>query len=202
MNRWTQETQNLTSIINQIHGRFSLVAIGSSLLHSAVSSHYHHSNNNNNNMSCGVMQTDSYFNSRSWLGRNENSGSVDGIDLMTSPDYHHLDSHQTPIEPPMMTLEDLRSQYNSCYTCGVSWSDNHVSLDCRECGGYSLERPCPLCDGKCRNSWRRDVSMSHSVGKAHWEGECGLDSLDRPAVPHFLAEDVLVQGLTDLSTSA
>lgn len=44
--------------------------------------------------------------------------------------------------------------------------------------------------------------QSHSVGKAHWEGECALDSLDRPAVPHFLAEDVLVQGLTDLSTSA
>ncbi|KAK4319165.1 hypothetical protein Pmani_009884 [Petrolisthes manimaculis] len=200
---WLSRSQlSFSCCLDTTQGRCSLVAIGSSLLHSAVSSHYIHSNNNNNNnMSCGVMQTDTYFNSRSWLGRNENSGSVDGIDLMTSPvDYHH---HQhTPIEPPMMTLEDLRSQYNSCYTCGVSWSDNHVSLDCRECGGYSLERPCPLCDGKCGNSWRRDVSMSHSVGKAHWEGECELDSLDRPAVPHFLAEDVLVQGLTDLSTSA
>lgn len=44
--------------------------------------------------------------------------------------------------------------------------------------------------------------QSHSVGKAHWEGECALSVSDRPAVPAFLAEDVLVQGLEDLSTSS
>ena len=42
--------------------------------------------------------------------------------------------------------------------CGVSWSDDHVSLDCSECGGYSLSRPCPMCDGKCKSQWQRDVS--------------------------------------------
>ncbi|XP_071517490.1 protein pinocchio isoform X3 [Panulirus ornatus] len=145
-------------------------------------------------MSCGMVQTDNYFSS-SWVSRSESSESLTRLDLMN----HEYPAH---VAEPMMTLEDLRSQFNSCYTCGVSWSDNHVSLDCRECGGYSLERPCPLCDGKCRNSWRRDISMSHSVGKAHWEGECGLSSEERPAVPSFLAEDVLVQGLEDLSTSS
>ena len=43
--------------------------------------------------------------------------------------------------------------------------------------------------------------QSHSVGKAHWEGECMLTEDERPSVPAFLAEDVLVQGLEDLSAS-
>lgn len=146
-------------------------------------------------MSCGMIHntSDNYFSSSNWITRSESSESLARLDL--------VGHHQNPSEP-MMTLEDLRSQFNSCYTCGVSWSDNHVSLDCGECGGYSLERPCPLCDGKCRMAWRRDISMSHSVGKAHWEGECALSVSDRPAVPAFLAEDVLVQGLEDLSTSS
>lgn len=32
-----------------------------------------------------------------------------------------------------------------------------MSLDCLECGGYSLERPCPICSGHCRNIWKRDL---------------------------------------------
>ncbi|ROT82903.1 hypothetical protein C7M84_023931 [Penaeus vannamei] len=171
-------------------GRSSLIS-GSSVLHHNLSNGCLHPA-----MSCGMVQTDNYFaSSSSWVTRSESSESLSRLDLMT----HQYPTH---VAEPMMTLEDLRSQYNSCYTCGVSWSDNHVSLDCRECGGYSLERPCPLCDGKCRSSWRRDISMSHSVGKAHWEGECGLSSEDRPAVPSFLQEDVLVQGLEDLTTSS
>ncbi|CAD6998435.1 unnamed protein product [Ceratitis capitata] len=42
-----------------------------------------------------------------------------------------------------LTIEELRQHMGSCFTCGVSWTDDHVSLDCSECGGYSLERPCP-----------------------------------------------------------
>jgi hypothetical protein len=45
------------------------------------------------------------------------------------------------------------------HRCGVSWHEDHVSLDCRECGGYSLERPCPLCDGRCNSVWKRDLTM-------------------------------------------
>ncbi|XP_043523143.1 protein pinocchio isoform X1 [Frieseomelitta varia] len=86
----------------------------------------------------------------------------------------------------ILTIEELRAQLNSCFTCGVSWSEEHVSLDCSECGGYSLQRPCPLCDGRCRASWKRDLTMSHASGKARWIGECGLScgpSIDEPMVP-------------------
>lgn len=59
----------------------------------------------------------------------------------------------------VITIEDLRAQMGSCFTCGVSWTDDHVSLDCSECGGYSCQRPCPLCDGNCGMIWKRDFSM-------------------------------------------
>nr|XP_029715657.1 uncharacterized protein LOC115259263 [Aedes albopictus] len=56
----------------------------------------------------------------------------------------------------VLTIEDLRAQLGSCFTCGVMWTDQQVSLDCSECGGYSLERPCMLCDGLCGQLWKRD----------------------------------------------
>ncbi|KYN35850.1 hypothetical protein ALC56_09641, partial [Trachymyrmex septentrionalis] len=86
----------------------------------------------------------------------------------------------------ILTIEELRAQLNSCFTCGVSWSEEHVSLDCSECGGYSLQRPCPLCDGRCHTTWKRDLTMSHASGKARWIGECGLScgpSLEESLVP-------------------
>ncbi|XP_011347385.1 protein pinocchio isoform X2 [Ooceraea biroi] len=86
----------------------------------------------------------------------------------------------------ILTIEELRAQLNSCFTCGVSWSEEHVSLDCRECGGYSLQRPCPLCDGRCHTAWKRDLTMSHASGKARWIGECGLScgpSVEESLVP-------------------
>ncbi|XP_046753569.1 protein pinocchio isoform X1 [Diprion similis] len=86
----------------------------------------------------------------------------------------------------ILTIEELRAQLNSCFTCGVSWSAEHVSLDCSECGGYSLERPCPLCDGRCHAVWKRDLTMSHASGKARWIGECALScgpSLEESLVP-------------------
>lgn len=53
----------------------------------------------------------------------------------------------------------------SCFLrrCGVSWSEEHVSLDCSECGGYSLQRPCPLCDGRCHTAWKRDLTMVNDL---------------------------------------
>ncbi|CAG9773786.1 unnamed protein product [Ceutorhynchus assimilis] len=72
----------------------------------------------------------------------------------------------------MLTIEELRDQLNCCFTCGVSWADRHVSLDCSECGGYSMERPCPKCEGACGSTWKRDLSTSHSSNKAKWTGEC------------------------------
>uniref|UniRef100_A0A0A9XD94 Chaperone protein DnaJ n=3 Tax=Lygus hesperus TaxID=30085 RepID=A0A0A9XD94_LYGHE len=75
---------------------------------------------------------------------------------------------------PVLSIEELRLQLNSCFTCGVSWTEDHVSLDCSECGGYSLERPCPTCEGHCSAVWKRDLTMSHACGKARWTGSCGL----------------------------
>ncbi|GLG92452.1 Uncharacterized protein GBIM_00150 [Gryllus bimaculatus] len=80
----------------------------------------------------------------------------------------------------VLSIEELRLQLNSCFTCGVSWYEDHVSLDCRECGGYSLERPCPLCDGQCSAVWKRDLTMSHASGKARWEGSCALSNKVEP----------------------
>lgn len=72
----------------------------------------------------------------------------------------------------VLTIEDLRAQLGSCFTCGVMWVDQQVSLDCSECGGYCLERPCMLCDGLCGQLWKRDFTMSHASGKARWQGVC------------------------------
>ncbi|KAK2704120.1 uncharacterized protein LOC136041239 [Artemia franciscana] len=76
----------------------------------------------------------------------------------------------------LITLEDLRTQFSSCFSCGVNWQENQMSLDCGECGGYTVDRPCPACEGKCGASWKRDATSSHCLGKASWTGECMLDS--------------------------
>lgn len=49
-----------------------------------------------------------------------------------------------------------------CYSilvtrCGVSWHEDHVSLDCKECGGYAMSRPCPDCNGRCASKWTRNL---------------------------------------------
>ncbi|CAO1306100.1 unnamed protein product [Diamesa serratosioi] len=72
----------------------------------------------------------------------------------------------------MLTIEDLRAQLGQCFTCGVSWSEGHVSLDCQECGGYSSDRPCVTCEGACGQMWKRDFSLSHACSKARWVGIC------------------------------
>ncbi|XP_018378547.1 PREDICTED: protein pinocchio [Trachymyrmex cornetzi] len=110
------------------------------------------------------------------LSRHSLCGSVDDGLQGSHPQY----------QDTILTIEELRAQLNSCFTCGVSWSEEHVSLDCSECGGYSLQRPCPLCDGRCHTAWKRDLTMSHASGKARWIGECGLScgpSLEESLVP-------------------
>lgn len=91
-------------------------------------------------------------------------------------------------QEPVVSIEELRLQLNSCFTCGVSWHEDHVSLDCQECGGYSLERPCPCCDGRCKSTWKRDLTMSHAAGKARWEGKCLL-STSTQMLKTLVAED-------------
>uniref|UniRef100_A0A182NTG5 Protein pinocchio n=1 Tax=Anopheles dirus TaxID=7168 RepID=A0A182NTG5_9DIPT len=104
------------------------------------------------------------------LSRTSLSMSSSLSDLVGSPslgavfDFHSSDA--------VLTIEELREQLGSCYTCGVSWTEDQVSLDCSECGGYSLERPCLICEGICGQLWKRDFTMSHACGKSRWQGVC------------------------------
>jgi hypothetical protein len=103
----------------------------------------------------------------------------------------------------MLTIEELKSHYNSCFTCGVSWTEDHVSLDCFECGGYSMQRPCPVCDGKCESTFRRDLAMSHAMRKACWEGECGHGNLQQEQLLLNLVDDCsLTESLQKKSLSS
>ncbi|OXU25586.1 hypothetical protein TSAR_001229 [Trichomalopsis sarcophagae] len=132
-----------------------------------------------NNMSVTSVQ-----NTTENLSRHGSNISLSCHSLCGSVD-ESLGSHPQ-YQDTILTIEELRAQLNSCFTCGVSWSEEHVSLDCSECGGYSLQRPCPLCDGRCHAVWKRDLTMSHASGKARWIGECALScgpTLEESLVP-------------------
>ncbi|XP_075732191.1 protein pinocchio-like [Rhipicephalus microplus] len=75
-------------------------------------------------------------------------------------------------EADAVTLEGLKSLYNCCFTCGVSWTEEQASLDCAECGGYALHRPCVHCNGSCGGVSRRDLVASHKLRCSQWIGEC------------------------------
>lgn len=106
------------------------------------------------------------------------SHSLDDLVGLGAVDWHlhhpSGDSQRRHQQDHVLTIEQLRLEMTTCFTCGVSWMDDHVSLDCSECGGYARERPCLDCDGKCGGMWKRDLSLSHSSGKARWQGECLL----------------------------
>ncbi|XP_008216408.1 protein pinocchio isoform X4 [Nasonia vitripennis] len=130
------------------------------------------------------MSVTSVQNTTENLSRHGSNISLSCHSLCGSVD-ESLGSHPQ-YQDTILTIEELRAQLNSCFTCGVSWSEEHVSLDCSECGGYSLQRPCPLCDGRCHAVWKRDLTMSHASGKARWIGECALScgpTLEESLVP-------------------
>jgi len=115
-------------------------------------------------------------NSSELINRSQSFGALSALSrsygsLSSLEDVHQFLSHSEAV----LSIEEIRLQLNSCFTCGVSWVEDHVSLDCSECGGYSLERPCPICEGQCNNIWKRDLTLTHASGKARWEGECGLE---------------------------
>lgn len=89
---------------------------------------------------------------------------------------HFLNTMTPPTMQHYLTLEELKSARNSCWLCGCNWQQDHVSLDCPECGGYALTRPCPSCDGKCQQVWMRNISNTHDRHKASWLGQCTLNN--------------------------
>ncbi|XP_033226941.1 protein pinocchio isoform X1 [Belonocnema kinseyi] len=134
----------------------------------------------------GNMSVTSVQSANESLSRHGSNVSLSCHSLCGSVDESSLQESHPQYQDTILTIEELRTQLNSCFTCGVSWSEEHVSLDCSECGGYSLQRPCPLCDGRCHTAWKRDLTMSHASGKARWIGECGLScgpSLEESLVP-------------------
>lgn len=103
----------------------------------------------------------------------------------------------------MVTIEGLRTLYASCFVCGVSWHQNHVTLDCRECGGYAMSRPCPQCDGQCGVQWQRDLTQSHDNHRAVWTGDCKLRSMSDATDKHQeTGTENRVRPLPDSSSSA
>jgi len=72
----------------------------------------------------------------------------------------------------MLTLEDLKNYKSNCQSCGVNWRNEEASLDCNECGGYPMHRPCPECSGKCGATWNRNLTKSHDKAMASWSGVC------------------------------
>ncbi|KAL3227640.1 hypothetical protein MRX96_024062 [Rhipicephalus microplus] len=72
-------------------------------------------------------------------------------------------------EADAVTLEGLKSLYNCCFTCGVSWAEEQASLDCAECGGYALHRPCVHCNGSCGGISSRDLVASHKLRRSQWD---------------------------------
>lgn len=81
-------------------------------------------------------------------------------------------------EAVLNAMQSFEIDNRSCFTCGVNWCQGHVSLDCFECGGYAMQRPCLYCDGHCEGVWKRDLAASHKLQHAQWFGECKHVSSD------------------------
>ncbi|XP_052864319.1 protein pinocchio [Anopheles cruzii] len=164
---------NLPRSVTTYYGLSSAATVVSNLNHlmKVTSSAKLSAISNSSGMSVASVQAPHLADLCSSLSRTSLSMSSSLSDLVNnSPslgavfDFHSSDA--------VLTIEELREQLGSCYTCGVSWTGDQVSLDCTECGGYSLERPCLICEGICGQLWKRDFTMSHACGKSRWQGVC------------------------------
>ena len=124
---------------------------------------------------------------------------------ITAEEYEKQKKNYTETEvKALMQTEEYLIRANRCSSCWSIWYLGQSSHDCLECGGYPLERPCPVCDGKCQRIWTRDVESTHAFLEAHWDGECGLPVDEQRAF--FIqkateaSEDVVIEGLQELST--
>ncbi len=59
-----------------------------------------------------------------------------------------------------------------CPLCGADWGAGEVGPECECCGGFALERPCPICAGQRGAVWKRAVQDSWDQGQAIWVGAC------------------------------
>lgn len=68
----------------------------------------------------------------------------------------------------------MSSEEYICYLCDSNWSKGEFTEHCDLCGGGALEKPCPVCEGKCGAKWKRMVLDSLDSGESHWIMNCGL----------------------------
>ncbi len=54
----------------------------------------------------------------------------------------------------------------------ADWGAGEVGPECECCGGFALERPCPICAGQCGAVWQWAVQDSWDQGQAIWVGAC------------------------------
>ena len=66
-----------------------------------------------------------------------------------------------------------------CMTCGADWETGAFSEDCEECGGGALTRLCPMCEGKCGQTWSKMLIDTRDESCAHWAGTCGLSKEEK-----------------------
>jgi len=97
-----------------------------------------------------------------------------------------------------------QTRHNTCSSCWSIWIEGMCRSDCMECDGFALTRPCPICQGKCGITWKRDVDMSHSNNEAHWSGECGLpwdqQKLHMQLLFTDASEETILDGMDSLTT--
>ncbi|XP_072176132.1 uncharacterized protein [Diadema setosum] len=104
----------------------------------------------------------------------------------------------------LVQSQDYLQWHQVCTSCHANWYHGNSSPDCKECDGYSMTRPCPVCRGdeRCSATWRRDVAMSHSFHMGHWCGKCNLPEAEQHALMlRHLVEadpDSLADALEDL----
>ena len=105
----------------------------------------------------------------------------------------------------MMKIDSYQRKIDTCHLCGECWYDTKSTPGCRECEGFPMTRPCPICNGQCNEIWSRNVKLSHSYHEAHWEGTCKLPPELQQAFMYrkFIdpSEETLTESMQDLSTT-
>lgn len=113
--------------------------------------------------------------------------------------------HTAAAVSDLVRSKEYQEWYQRCSSCGASWYYGQFSSQCQECGGFTMVRPCAICDGHCSATWHRDVDMSHRMKEGHWNGKCLLPESEQT---HFFlqkfvdnSEDTLCEALSDLGKS-
>jgi len=93
--------------------------------------------------------------------------------------------HQRSVRSTEATRVKVRAA--ACRSCGSDWSAGDFNEACAECAGGALDRPCPVCGGRCGARWERALFDSNDSGQGHWFGRCNLPRSEQEARRRFLS---------------